>query len=52
MMIFFSFKKSAPFHSSLVKSAENTMKEAFEKIIFKQPRVQVISNVTARPVRR
>ncbi|CAO3638111.1 unnamed protein product [Cunninghamella blakesleeana] len=40
---------SAPFHSSLVKSAESTMKEAFEKITFKQPRVQVISNVTAKP---
>ncbi|KAI9305334.1 acyl transferase/acyl hydrolase/lysophospholipase [Cunninghamella echinulata] len=40
---------SAPFHSSLVKSAENTMKEAFEKVTFKQPRVHVISNVTARP---
>ncbi|KAI8344726.1 malonyl CoA-acyl carrier protein transacylase [Chlamydoabsidia padenii] len=40
---------SGPFHSSLVKSAADVMADAFKTITFKQPTVQVISNVTGKP---
>ncbi|KAI8069941.1 acyl transferase/acyl hydrolase/lysophospholipase [Gongronella butleri] len=44
-----SLPVSAPFHSVLVKPAEEAMEEAFRAVTWKQPRVQVISNVTAKP---
>ncbi|CAO3600898.1 unnamed protein product [Absidia cylindrospora] len=40
---------SGPFHSSLVKQAADVMADAFKTITFKQPTVQVISNVTGKP---
>jgi [acyl-carrier-protein] S-malonyltransferase len=42
-------KVSAPFHCSLMKIAANAMKEKINKINFKKPLIDIISNVTARP---
>jgi [acyl-carrier-protein] S-malonyltransferase len=41
---------SAPFHCSLMSNAAEIMGPALEKIQFKMPSIDVISNVTARPV--
>ncbi|ORZ22848.1 acyl transferase/acyl hydrolase/lysophospholipase [Lobosporangium transversale] len=41
---------SAPFHCSLMQSAADAMKEALKDIQFKKPTIDVISNVTARPI--
>jgi [acyl-carrier-protein] S-malonyltransferase len=41
---------SAPFHCSLMANAAESMGIALQKIPFKMPVIDVISNVTARPV--
>jgi [acyl-carrier-protein] S-malonyltransferase len=41
---------SAPFHCSLMANAAESMRVALQKIHFKMPVIDVISNVTARPV--
>ena len=41
---------SAPFHCSLMRPAAEKMKELLEKIVFKNPIIKIISNVTALPV--
>ncbi|KAM3586649.1 hypothetical protein VKS41_001714 [Umbelopsis sp. WA50703] len=41
---------SAPFHCSLVQEAADVMKEALTKVEIKKPCVDIISNVTAKPV--
>ena len=40
---------SAPFHCSLMKNAEQIMKEKITSINFKNPLIEIISNVTAKP---
>tara|TARA_B100002052_G_C15845153_1_gene582111 strand:- start:700 stop:1623 length:924 start_codon:yes stop_codon:yes gene_type:complete len=39
---------SAPFHCELMKSASEKMKEEINKIEFKKPEINIISNVTAQ----
>jgi len=39
---------SAPFHCELMKSASQKMKEEINKIEFKKPEINIISNVTAQ----
>ncbi len=41
-------KVSAPFHCSLMKPASESMKEKIEKTNFKEPKFQIINNVTAK----
>ncbi|KAF9576981.1 hypothetical protein EC968_000106 [Mortierella alpina] len=41
---------SAPFHCSLMQPAADAMKEALKDIHFKKPVINVISNVTAKPI--
>jgi len=41
---------SAPFHCSLMRPAEERLGADLEKLQFSEPRVQVVSNVHARPV--
>ena len=41
-------KVSAPFHSELMKNAEEPMREALNKIEIKKPSVALIANVTAK----
>ena len=43
---------SAPFHCSLMKPAAESMKLLLQKTIFKNPNLQLISNVTATPVEK
>ena len=43
---------SAPFHCSLMKSAAEKMKLFLQKIDFKNPNIQLISNVNASPVEK
>ena len=43
---------SAPFHCSLMKPAAESMKKLLEKIVFKNPIIKVISNVTALPIEK
>lgn len=43
-------KVSAPFHSSLMSSAEDKMQTALEKCVINKPLVPVIQNYTAKPV--
>ncbi len=43
---------SAPFHCSLMNSAAEVMAPALNAVKFQEPDIEVISNVTARPVRR
>ena len=45
-----SLPVSAPFHCSLMTPAAEIMSPALESIKFAEPTVEVISNVTARPV--
>lgn len=40
---------SAPFHSSLMKSAAELMKNKITSVNFKDPKIEIISNVTASP---
>lgn len=40
----------APFHCSLMQPAADEMKEALKCIKFEKPVINVISNVTAKPV--
>ena len=42
---------SAPFHCSLMNSAAKVMEEKIKKTNFKSPSVELVSNVTAEPVR-
>ena len=42
-------KVSAPFHCSLMKPAADIMKEKINNIKFKNPIINIISNVTAKP---
>ncbi len=42
---------SAPFHCSLMNSAAKVMEEKIKKTSFKSPSVELVSNVTAEPVR-
>ncbi|ORY03021.1 FabD/lysophospholipase-like protein [Basidiobolus meristosporus CBS 931.73] len=42
---------SAPFHCDLMKPAAEVMKEALTTIEFKQPIVDVIANVTGKPIK-
>ena len=42
-------KVSAPFHCSLMKPAADSMKEKINKINFKKPNINIVSNVTANP---
>ena len=46
---FIPLNVSAPFHCSLMKSAELKMKEKILSIKFKKPKFDIISNVTSRP---
>ena len=43
---------SAPFHCTLMKPAAERMKLFLEKTNFKNPNIQLISNVTALPVEK
>ena len=43
---------SAPFHCSLMTPAAESMKILLEKIVFKNPIIKVISNVTALPIEK
>ncbi len=43
---------SAPFHCTLMKPAAESMKLLLEKTNFKNPKMQLISNVTALPVEK
>jgi len=40
---------SAPFHSRLIKSAENVMRKALDEIEWSDPLVPVLANVTVQP---
>lgn len=40
----------APFHCSLMQEAANAMEEALKKVEIKKPIVDIVSNVTAKPV--
>ncbi|KAK9768269.1 hypothetical protein K7432_001235 [Basidiobolus ranarum] len=42
---------SAPFHCDLMKPAAEVMKEALKAIEFKEPIVNVIANVTGKPIK-
>lgn len=42
---------AAPFHTSAMEPAQNYLQDALFRVEFHQPRVPVISNVTARPYR-
>jgi len=44
-------ENSAPFHCSLMQPAADAMKEALKDIQFEKPIIDVVSNVTAQPVR-
>lgn len=41
---------SAPFHCSLMKEAADVMEDALKSVKIEMPCVEVISNVTAKPV--
>ena len=43
-------KVSAPFHCSLMKPAADYMLDKINKIEFKKPKYEIISNVTAEPI--
>ena len=43
-------KVSAPFHCTLMKPAAENMLKKIEKIQFKKPKYEIISNVTAEPI--
>ncbi len=43
---------SAPFHCSLMKPAAESMKTHLQKINFKNPNLEVISNVNALPIKK
>ena len=45
-----SLPVSAPFHSALMAPAAEVMKEALDKVAFRQPSVPVVANVRAAPV--
>jgi len=42
---------SAPFHTSLMKSAEERLGADLDRVAFKDPKFPVVTNVDARPVR-
>ena len=41
---------SAPFHSPLMEPAANVMKDALGEVSIKEPKLEVIANVTAMPI--
>jgi [acyl-carrier-protein] S-malonyltransferase len=41
---------SAPFHSPLMESAANVMKDALDEVSIQEPKLQVIANITAMPI--
>lgn len=41
---------SAPFHCELMQEAANVMEDALKSVEIKMPCVEVVSNVTAKPV--
>ncbi|KAF9434972.1 hypothetical protein BGZ76_007110 [Entomortierella beljakovae] len=43
---------SAPFHCSLMQPAADVMKEALKDVKFEKPIINVISNVTAKPIEK
>ena len=43
---------SAPFHCSLMKPAADRMKAFLQKTDFKNPKIQLVSNVTALPLKK
>ena len=45
---FIPLKVSAPFHCSLMKPAAITMEKKIEKVVFKNSKYKIISNVTAK----
>lgn len=45
-----SLPVSAPFHCSLMQPAAERMRELLETTDFKEPIVEVLSNVTGKPV--
>jgi acyl transferase domain-containing protein len=45
-----TFFYRAPFHCSLMQEAANAMEEALKKVEIKKPIVDIVSNVTAKPV--
>ncbi|MSP50441.1 MAG: [acyl-carrier-protein] S-malonyltransferase [Alphaproteobacteria bacterium] len=45
-----SLPVSAPFHSALMAPAAEVMKDALDKVSFRQPSVPVVANVRAAPV--
>ena len=49
---FIKLPVSSPFHCPLMNKATNTMKEKINDTIFKDPKVEIISNVTANPTKR
>ena len=49
---FIKLPVSSPFHCPLMNKATNTMKEKINETIFKDPKVEIISNVTANPTKR
>ena len=46
---FIKLDVSAPFHCPLMNKATNEMKERIENTHFKDPDIQIVSNVTAKP---
>ena len=46
---FIPLNVSAPFHCSLMKAAEQKMKEKIFSIEFKKPKFDIVSNVTSKP---
>jgi [acyl-carrier-protein] S-malonyltransferase len=52
----FGFKRSikldvsAPFHSPLMKSAAETMKDVLDSVTLKKPKISILPNVTAKPL--
>ena len=49
---FIKLPVSSPFHCPLMNKATNTMKEKINETNFKDPKVEIISNVTANPSKK
>lgn len=50
LYIFNWIQSRAPFHCSLMKEAADVMEDALKNVKIEMPCVEVISNVTAKPV--
>lgn len=46
---FIPLKVSAPFHCSLMKKAQDVMKDHFEDVVFQDAKFPVVQNVTGKP---